>query len=73
MLGMDLYSLERRTLDRHREMASEAEARTRVRGWATQARLAELVARRLRLLADRLDEPEPVERRPKFNVVSGSR
>ena len=65
---MDLYSLERRTLERHQEMASAAEARTRRRGWTAQARLPELLAGRLRLLADRLDQPEP-----KFTVVSGSR
>lgn len=60
---MDLHSLERRTLDRHHEMASQAEARTRARGWAAQARLAELLAGRLRSLADRLDQPEPHEGR----------
>ena len=65
---MDLYSLERQTLDRHHEMAADAEARTRMCGWAAQARLAELVAGRLRSLADRLDRPEP-----HFTVVSGSR
>lgn len=70
---MDLYSLERQTLERHHEMAAAAEARARVRGWAAQARLAELVAGRLRSLADRLDRPEPTEGRPRFNVVSGSR
>ena len=72
---MDLYSLERWTLDRHQEMACEAEARSRSRGWVAYARVAELAAGRLRRLADRLDRPaERYERpEPKFTVVSGSR
>jgi hypothetical protein len=64
---MDHYTTERWMLERHREMANAAEARMRERGWRCQARLAELVAGRLRLLADRLDRPEA------FTVVSGSR
>jgi len=55
-------------LERHRAMAKAAESRMRVRGWGAQASVAELVAARLRLLADRLDRPEPT-----FTVVSGSR
>jgi hypothetical protein len=56
---MDLYSLERSMLERHHEMASMAEARTRLSGWTVQARFAELLAGRLRRLADRLDRPQP--------------
>ncbi|HZQ48737.1 MAG TPA: hypothetical protein VFB69_00315 [Candidatus Dormibacteraeota bacterium] len=65
---MDHYSQERWMLERHRAMAKAAESRMRVRGWGAQASVAELVAARLRLLADRLDRPEPT-----FTVVSGSR
>jgi hypothetical protein len=65
---MDLYSGERWMLEGHRAMARVAEARMRERGWRAEARLAELVACRLRLLADRLDRPEAT-----FTVVSGSR
>ena len=68
MTPMDPYSSERWMLERQREMANVAEARMRERGWRSQARLAELVANRLRVLADRLDRPEPT-----FTVVSGSR
>jgi hypothetical protein len=69
MTAMDHYSPETWMLDRHREMAEGAEARMRERGWRSQTRLAELLAVRLRLLADRLDGTE----RPSFTVVSGSR
>jgi hypothetical protein len=65
---MDHYSLERWMLDRHARMARMAETHTRRRGWKPQTRLAELMAVRLRSLADRLDRPEP-----SFTVVSGSR
>ena len=65
---MDHYSSERWVLRRHREMTLAADARMRERGWAVQARLAEVAANRLRLLADRLDRPEA-----SFTVVSGSR
>ena len=68
MTRMDDYSTERWMLGRHREMASIAEARMRERGWRAQGSVAELVAARLRALADRLDRPEPG-----FTVVSGSR
>jgi len=65
---MDHYSLERWMLDRHAGLARAAETDSRRRGWRPQARVAELMAGRLRSLADRLDEPER-----KFTVVSGSR
>jgi hypothetical protein len=65
---MDLYSLERRTLERQQDLARVAETRSRQRGWQRETRLSELVALRLRRLADRLDRPEPA-----FTVVSGSR
>ena len=65
---MDLYSLERSMLERHHEMELTAETRSRLSGWAVEARFAEVLAGRLRSLADRLDRPEPT-----FTVVSGSR
>jgi len=65
---MDLYTLERSMLERHHEMESTAEARSRLSGWHAHARFAEVLAGRLRRLADRLDRPEPT-----FTVVSGSR
>jgi hypothetical protein len=65
---MDQYSLERWMLDRHAGLERAAEAHSRRRGWRPQTRVAELLAGRLRSLADRLDEPER-----KFTVVSGSR
>lgn len=52
---MDRYSLENWILDRHQAVVSQAEARSRLQGWQTQERLAELVAAMLRQLADRLD------------------
>jgi len=68
---MDQYSLERWMLDRQAATARAAEARARLRAWRPQARLAELMAGRLRSLADRLDAPEA--NKGKFTVVSGSR
>jgi hypothetical protein len=65
---MDRFSLELFTLQRHHDMVRAAEANARLRGWKPQPRVSQLVAARLRSLADRLDRPEP-----KFNVVSGSR
>jgi len=65
---MDQYSLERWMLDRQAGLERAAEAHSRRRGLRPQARVAELMAGRLRSLADRLDEPER-----KFTVVSGSR
>ena len=65
---MDRYSLDRWTEQRHREMVRAAERNSRLRGWAPQPRLTQVLAARLRSLADRLDRPEP-----KFTVVSGSR
>jgi len=65
---MDLYSLERWMLERQGGLERAAETHSRRRGWRPQARVAELMAGRLRSLADRLDEPER-----KFTVVSGSR
>jgi hypothetical protein len=68
---MDQYSLERWMLDRQQRLECAAEAHGRRRGWRRQARLAELMAGRLRMLADRLDAPEAPK--GKFTVVSGSR
>jgi len=65
---MDHYSLERWMLERQDGLAQAAEAQARRRGWRPQARLAELMAGRLRSLADRLDAPDRT-----FTVVSGSR
>ena len=65
---MDRYSLERWTEQRHQDMVRAAETSSRLRGWTLQPRLSQLLASRLRSLADRLDRPEP-----KFTVVSGSR
>jgi hypothetical protein len=55
MSGMDSYSLERWLLERHRAVVNQAEARSRLEGWQPRDRLAELLAARLRRLADRLD------------------
>ena len=60
--------MERWMLERHDRMARAAEAHSLRRGWRPHARLAELMAGRLRSLADRLDRPETT-----FTVVSGSR
>ena len=65
---MDRYSLERWTMQRHHDMVRAAETSSRLRGWTPQPRLSQVLAARLRSLADRLDRPEP-----KFTVVSGSR
>ena len=67
-LAMDRYSLDRWTEERHHDMVRAAETNARLRGWAPQPRLTQVLAARLRYLADRLDRPEP-----KFTVVSGSR
>jgi len=64
---MDRYSLERWTLERHHQMVSRAEERSRLLGPRPQGQLADRLAGRLRLLADRLDG------RTSFTVVSGSR
>ena len=42
-------------LERHQEVVSEAEARSRLEGWQPRERLAVLVASLLRTFADRLD------------------
>jgi hypothetical protein len=64
---MDRYSLERWTLERHRDMVRTAEERARLRSWAPRRPLARRLAVHLRLLADRLDG------RTTITVVSGSR
>jgi hypothetical protein len=69
---MDLYTLERWTLERHHEQVGAAEENNRVRGWTLRPRVAELLAVNLRRLADRLDGPYETRDR-KFTVVSGSR
>ena len=42
-------------LERHQEVMSDAEARSRLEGWQPKERLAVLVAALLRTLADKLD------------------
>ena len=82
---MDLYTLEHWTLDRHHERVASAEETMRLRAWALQPRVAELLALNLRRLADRLDGRgahglNPVDGRGRadahertLTVVSGSR
>jgi hypothetical protein len=53
--GMDRYSLEIWSLDRHQAVVRHAEERSRLQGWQSQERLAEVVAAMLRQLADKLD------------------
>jgi hypothetical protein len=64
---MDRYSWERWTLEQHHEMARNAEERARLAVETSQATLADRLAVRLRLLADRLDG------RTSLTVVSGPR
>ncbi len=71
---MDRYSLEIWTLERHEGVRRAAEESSRLHGYGLQPRLADLLAQRLRLLADRLDGHQGHEGRDRgFTVVSGSR
>ncbi|HEY1421211.1 MAG TPA: hypothetical protein VGG90_10960 [Candidatus Dormibacteraeota bacterium] len=56
---MDQYSRERWVLDRHDEMAQQAEVRSRLLTPAAGLQMGERVAMLLRRMADRLDIPGP--------------
>ena len=58
---MDFYGQERWILERHQAVIQTAEERSRLDGWQPPGRMAELVAARLRRLADRIDGRQPAK------------
>jgi hypothetical protein len=64
---METYAFERLMIERRHAVARAAEEHLRLQGWPVEARLAEVVAARLRSIADRLDPSAGAS-----TVVSGS-